>query len=174
MHIYIYTYIHRCIYTYIHIYIYTHNRLALWPTSVLDNAKRRCSQSGWWPSSWPPAMFKTSFRGRCRHPRTPQEGEKVPSWLLRSSARPRNRSIAFLQWIMAACALPHCKYVVNMAVARGTVNMQSIGLAAISVAPSGDLESENSFFQKASQLRSFFLSAFCPPSRWSRGPAKMQ
>ena len=119
-------------------------------------------------------ICKTSFGGRCGHHRTPPEGEKVPSSLLRSRARPQNRSTAFLQWIMAACALPHYKYGVNMAVDRGTVNMQSIGLAAISVAPSGDLESENRCFQKASQLRSFFLSAFCPPSRWSRGPLKMQ
>ena len=51
---------------------------------------------------------------------------------------------------MAPCALPHCKYAVNVAVARGTINMQSIGLAAIYVAPSADLESENNFFQKAS------------------------
>ena len=42
------------------------------------------------------------------------------------------------------------------------------------MAPSADLESENSCFKKASQLRSFFLSAFLPPSRWSRDPVKMK
>ena len=49
--------------------------------------------------------------------------------------------------IMAPWALPRCQYAVNLAVARGTANMQSFGLAAISVAPSDDLESEH-FFQK--------------------------
>ena len=34
------------------------------------------------------------------HQRTSQEGEKVPSSLFRPRARPQNRSIAFLQWIL--------------------------------------------------------------------------
>ena len=86
------------------------------------------------------------------------DGEQlVPSSLLRSRARPQNRSTAFLQWIMSPWALPHYKYAVNMAVARGTVNMQSIGLAAIYVAPSANLESENNFFQKKTiKLEAFF------------------
>ena len=76
---------------------------------------------------------------------------------------------------MAPCALPHCKYAVNLAVARGIVNMQSIGLAAIYGAPSGDLEAPFFlFFKKASQLRSFFLGAFSPHSRWPRHLVKMQ
>ena len=75
---------------------------------------------------------------------------------------------------MAPWALPHCKYAVNLAVARGIVNMQSIGLAAISVAPSGDLEVSKHFFKKTFEVRSFFLSAFCLQSRWSRDPVKMQ
>ena len=41
--------------------------------------------------------FRNSFGGRFGHPRTPQEGETVPCTALRSSARPRNRSTAFLQ-----------------------------------------------------------------------------
>ena len=171
MHIYIYTYIHRCIYTYIHIYIYTHNRLALWPTSVLDNAKRRCSQSGWWPSSWPPAMFKTSFRGRCRHPRTPQEGEKVPCTLLGSSARPRNRSTAFLQWIMVPWALPPYKYAVNIPVARGIPNMQSIRLAALDGARSLDLEASKKCLKETSHLRSFCCLVL-PSVEVATGPCK--
>ena len=80
----------------------------------------------------------------------------------------------FLQWIMAPWALPHCKYAVNLTVARGIVNMQSFGLAVISVALSGDLEAPKQFFKKASQLKTFFLGAFCPHSRWPRHPVKMQ
>ena len=52
--------------------------------------------------------------------------------------------------------------------------MQSIGLAAIYGAPSGDLESENCFFKKASQLRSFFFSAFLVTSAWPRDTVKME
>ena len=75
---------------------------------------------------------------------------------------------------MAPWALPPCKNAVNLAVARGIVNMQSIGLAAIYGAPSGDLEASKKQIQKAFEVRSFFLSAFCPQSRWSRDPVKMQ
>ena len=57
---------------------------------------------------------------------------------------------------MAASALPPYKYAVNLPVARGTVNMQSIGLAALYGAPSGDLEAPNNIFKEASQLRGIF------------------
>ena len=67
-----------------------------------------------------------------------------------------------------------CKYAVNLAVARGIVNMQSIGLSAIYAAPSVDLEASKNCFQKAFEVRSFFLSAFCTQSRWSRDHVKMQ
>ena len=56
---------------------------------------------------------------------------------------------------MAPWALPPNKNAINLAVARGIVNMQSIGLAAIYGAPSGDLEAPKNVFKKASQLRSF-------------------
>ena len=75
---------------------------------------------------------------------------------------------------MAPWALPHCKYVVNLAVARGIVNMKSIGLASIYGAPSGDLESENCSFKKASQLGSFFFKAFLLSSEWPRGNVKLE
>ena len=75
---------------------------------------------------------------------------------------------------MAPWALAHCKYAINLAVARGIVNMKSIGLAAIYAAPSVDLEASKNFFQKAFEVRSFFLSAFCPQSRWPRDPIEMQ
>jgi len=52
--------------------------------------------------------------------------------------------------------------------------MQSIGLAALCGALSGDLVSENGFFKKASQLRSFFFSAFLLPSTWPRDIVNMQ
>ena len=102
-------------------------------------------------------MFKTFSWGPCEHPRSLQEAEKVPSSLLRARARPPNRTTAYLQWIMSPRGLLHRKYAVVRAVARDTVNMQSIGLASIYGAPSDDLESENCFFKKASQLRSFFF-----------------
>ena len=75
---------------------------------------------------------------------------------------------------MAPWALPPCKNAVNLAVARGIVNMQSIGLAALYGAPSGDLEAPKNFFKKAFHLRGFFGDAFCPHSRWPRHPVKMQ
>ena len=61
---------------------------------------------------------------------------------------------------MAPWALPPCKNAVNLAVARGIVNMQSIGLAALYGAPSGDLEAPKQFFKKASQLKTFFGARF--------------
>ena len=73
-----------------------------------------------------------------------------------------------------ALGSPNCKTAVNLAVARGIVNMQSIGLAAIYAAPSVDLESENCFFKKASQLRGFFLIAFMLPAEWPRDIVNMQ
>ena len=75
---------------------------------------------------------------------------------------------------MVPWALPPCKHAINMQVARGPANMQSIGLAALDGAPSGDLEASNKLFKKASQLRSFFLGSFCPPPRWPRCPIKLQ
>ena len=122
----------------------------------------------------PPSDFQNFSWGRFGHPRSFQGGEKVPSWLLRARGRPQNRSTAFLQGIMAPWALPPCKNAVNLAVARGIVNMQSIGLAALNGAPSGDLEAPKQFFKKASQLKTFFGGAFCPHSRWPRDPVKMQ
>ena len=107
-----------------------------------------------------PSDFQSFSWGPCGHPRSLQGGEKVPYWLLRARARPQNRSTAFSQWIMAPWALPHCKYAVNLAVARGIVNMQSIGLAAIYGAPSGNLGSENNSFKQASQLKDFFQRIF--------------
>ena len=122
-------------------------------------------------------MLQTDFFQKCspcEHPRSLQEAEKVPSSLLRARARPPNRTTAYLQWIMSPRGLLHRKYAVVRAVARDTVNMQSIGLASIYGAPSDDLESENCFFKKASQLRSFFLSAFLPSSTWPRDTVNMQ
>ena len=98
------------------------------------------------PSWWPPLIFKTFSGGLFGHPRSLQGGEKVPSWLLRARGRSQNRSTAYLQGGTAPWALPPCKYAVDLAVARGIVNMQSIGLAAICGAPSGDLEAPQNFF----------------------------
>ena len=84
------------------------------------------------------------------------------------------RLIPYLQGGAAPWALPPCKYAVDLAVARGIVNMQSIGLAALNGAPSGDLEAPKLFFKKAPQLKAFFWGAFCPHSRWPRDPVKMQ
>ena len=58
---------------------------------------------------------------------------------------------------MSPCALPHCKYAVNLAVARGAVNMQPFELASIWSAPPADLELQNCFFQKnVSSYKLFF------------------
>ena len=133
-----------------------------------------CSQTSWWPSWWAPLICETFSWGPCDHPGIPQEGEKAPCTLLRARARPQNRTTTYLQWILWPRGLLHRKYAVVRAVARDTVNMQSIGLASIYGAPSDDFESENCFFKKASQLRSFFLSAFLPSSTWPRDTVNMQ
>ena len=56
---------------------------------------------------------------------------------------------------MAPWALPPCKNAVNLAVARGIVNMQSIGLAALYGAPSGDLEAPKQFSKQLFNLEAF-------------------
>ena len=61
-----------------------------------------------------------------------------------------------------------------LAVARDPEKMQGFWPAAILGPPSAYVESENSFFKKASQLRSFFGGAFWLPSRWSRDTVEMQ
>ena len=124
------------------------------------------------PSWCPPRIFKTFSWGRFGHPRSFQGGEKVPSWLLRARGRPQNRSTAYLQGGRAPWALPPCKYAVDLAVARGIVNMQSIGLAALNGAPSGDLETPKRFFQKASQLKSFFWGRVLPSLEVATAPCK--
>ena len=126
------------------------------------------------PSWWPPRIFKTFSWGLFGHPRSLQGGEKALSWLLRARGRPQNRSTPVLQGGRAPWALPPCKTGVNLACARGIVNMESIGLVAICGAPSGDLEAPKQFFKKASQLKTFFFGAFCPHSRWPRHPVKME
>ena len=134
---------------------------------IRDRDTEKCSESNWRPLRWPPLIFKTCSWGRFGHQGTLQEWEKAPPSLLRSRARPQNRVTAFLQWIMSPRALLHCKYAIIRAVARGTVSMQSFGLASIYVAPSVDLESENCFFKKHLKLEAF-LSAFLLPSKWPR------
>ena len=106
-----------------------------------------------------PSDFQNFWGGALRAPQEPPGRETTPYWLLRARARPQNRSTAFLQWIMAPSALPPCKDVINLvAVARGIVNMQSIGLAALYGAPSGDLEAPNNFFfsKKLLNLEAFW------------------
>ena len=67
-----------------------------------------------------------------------------------------------------------CKNEGILAVARDPEKMQGFWPAAMLGPPSAYVESENSFFKKASQLRSFFLAAFWLPSRWSRDTVEMQ
>ena len=123
------------------------------------------------PSWWPPLIFKTFSWGLFGHPRSLQGGEKVPSWLLRARGRPQNRSTAYLQGGTAPWALPPCKYAVDLAVARGIVNMQSIGLAAICGAPSGDLEAPKNFFLDFLILEPFFEWT---PDEWSHFPRPLR
>ena len=52
--------------------------------------------------------------------------------------------------------------------------MKLFGPAAVLGPPSAYVESENSFFKKASHLRTFFLGAFWLPSRWPRHTVEMQ
>ena len=62
---------------------------------------------------------------------------------------------AYLRGNLWTPALLHCKYAAIRAVARDTVNMRSIGLAAISVAPSVDLEASKHFSKKLLKLETF-------------------
>ena len=73
---------------------------------------------------------------------------------------------------MAPWALPPCKNAVNLAVARGIVNMQSIGPAAFYGAPSGDLETPKNFYKIASQLRDFFVGRVLPSLDVATAPYK--
>ena len=51
--------------------------------------------------------FQTFSWCPCEHPRSLQEGEKVPCTLLRVRARPPNRTTAYLQWILWRRGLLH-------------------------------------------------------------------
>ena len=68
----------------------------------------------------------------------------------------------------------HCKNEAIRGVAKNPEKMKRFGPAAVLGPPSAYVESENSFFKKASQLRSFFWGAFWLPSRWSRDTVEMQ
>ena len=98
----------------------------------------------------------------------------APSSLLSSALDSRNRIPAFLQGIMRPRGLLPCRNAAIRDVARDPEKMQGFWPAAILGPPSAYVESENSFFKKASQLRSFFGGAFWLPSRWSRDTVEMQ
>ena len=123
------------------------------------------------PSWCPPRIFKTFSWGLFGHPRSLQGGEKVPSWLLRARGRPQNRSTPVLQGGRAPWALPPCKTGVDLACARGIVNMESIGLVAICGAPSGDLEAPKNFFLDFLILEPFFEWT---PDEWSHFPRPLR
>ena len=52
--------------------------------------------------------------------------------------------------------------------------MKLFGLVAVLGPPSAYVESENSFFKKVFQLRSFFLAALWLPSWWPWGTVEME
>ena len=85
--------------------------------------------------------------------------------------RAQARFTPVLQGGRAQGALPPCKYAVDLAVARGIVNMQSIGLAAICGAPSGDLEAPKNFFKHLLKLEPFFEWT---PDEWSHFPRPLR
>ena len=98
----------------------------------------------------------------------------APSSLLSSALDSRNRIPAFLQGIMRPRGVLHCKNEAIRGVAKKPEKMRRFGPAAVLGPPSAYVESENSFFKKASQLRTFFLGAFWLPSRWPRDTVEMQ
>ena len=116
-------------------------------------------------------IFKAFSWGRRGHQRSFQDGQKVPSSLLRSRARPQNKGTAVLPWIMSPRALLHCKYAALRAVAPGTVNMQSFGLASIYVAPSVDLEASKNFSKQLLKLKLLFERVL-PSIEVVTGPCK--
>ena len=126
------------------------------------------------PSWWPPRIFKTFFGGLCGPQGTPTKGEIAPSSLLPSAVDSRNRIPSFLQGIMSPRGVLHCKNEAIRDVAKNPEKMKLFGPAAVLGPPSAYVESENSFFKKASQLRTFFLGAFWLPSRWPRDTVEMQ
>ena len=97
-----------------------------------------------------------------------------PNRLIFSGFFATPRIASFLQGIMPPQSLLPSKNAGNLAVARDPEKMQGFWPAAILGPPSAYVESENSFFKKASQLRSFFGGAFWLPSRWSRDTVAMQ
>ena len=119
-------------------------------------------------------IFKTSFEGFCGLQGTRTKGEIVPSYLLPSAVDPRNRIPSFLQGIMSPGVVLYCKNEAIRGVAKNPEKMMLFGLVAVLGPPSAYVESENSFFKKAFEVRGFFLSAFLPPSRWQRETVKME
>ena len=119
-------------------------------------------------------IFKTSFGGLCGPQGTPTKGENAPSTFLPSAVDSRNRIPSFLRGIMSPRRVLHCKNETIRGVAKNPEKMKLFGLVAVLGPPSAYVESENSFFKKAFQLRSFFLAAFWLPSRWSRDTVEMQ
>ena len=98
----------------------------------------------------------------------------APSSLLSSALDSRNRIPAFLQGIMRPRGVLHCKNEAIRGVAKNPEKTRRFWPAAVLGPPSAYVESENSFFKEASQLRSFFFCAFWLPSRWSRDTVEMQ
>ena len=119
-------------------------------------------------------IFKTSFGGLCGPQGTPTKGEIAPSSLLPSAVDSRNRIPSFLQGIMSPRGVLHYKNEAIRGVAKNPEKMRRLGPAAILGAPSAYVESENGFFKKAFQLKTFFFAAFWLPSRWSRDTVEMQ
>ena len=126
------------------------------------------------PSWWPPRIFKTFSWGRFGHPRAPLEWKNGCAILGKRLRRPQDRSTAFLQWIMSKTACVDCKYAVNLAVARDTVNMQRFWPAAIDGAPSGHPRTtsmpQNTFSKKSLNLTTTFWELFCPHRRGDGTP----
>ena len=108
----------------------------------------------------PPSDFQNFFWGTRRAPRDPPGRGKRSASLLSSALESRSRIPAFLQRIMPPQSLLPCKNARILAVARDPEKMQGFWPAAILGPPSAYVESENSFFKKASQLKSFFWERF--------------
>jgi len=68
----------------------------------------------------------------------------------------------------------YCKNEAIRGVAKNPEKMRLFGLVAVLGPPSAYVESENSFFKKAFQLRSFFLAAFWLPSWWPWDTVEME
>ena len=96
-------------------------------SALFDEATGHCEYAGILSCGYfgVPLGFSKLLLGASSGPRgPPRKGKKLRLTRLRVRDRSQNGVASYLQGIVAPWGLPPCKYAINLAVARGTVNMQ--------------------------------------------------